>query len=106
MVISGAILSLDKQGIEQHKKALEEGYKDEICPLCDTIFLAHNNFVRCGEGKNCPMSCGKTILELMGECLFQPQEPATETPDSLEPQTENPLLIPAEKFWVEEANSI
>lgn len=38
---------------------------------------------------------------------IQPQEPATETPDSTDdPTPENPLLIPAEQFWMEEADSI
>jgi len=40
-----------------HNEALEDGYKDEICPKCGIVFLAHFHFVNCekihcGE---CPM---------------------------------------------------
>lgn len=51
----------------------------------------------------------KDILELRNICEklnSQPQEPEIETPDNLEPQTDNPLLIPAKQFWMDEANSI
>ena len=50
---------------ELHKEALAEGYKDEKCPKCGTMFLAHHHFVRCNEAE-CPMKSTtdtKSVLE-------------------------------------------
>lgn len=47
-----------------HQEALDEGYKDEVCPKCGTVFLAHHHFVKCPE-KSCPMRDpnSKSLLE-------------------------------------------
>lgn len=44
-------------GLKRHSDALAEGYKDEKCPKCKTIFLAHMHLVRCEHAPhgNCPM---------------------------------------------------
>ena len=50
---------------ELHKEALAEGYKDEKCPTCGTMFLAHHHFVICDQS-SCPMKSTidtKSVLE-------------------------------------------
>jgi hypothetical protein len=37
-----------------HKRVLAEGYKDETCPKCKTLFEAHIHFVLC-DVRPCPM---------------------------------------------------
>jgi len=52
---------------DRHAEALAQGYKDETCSKCGTVFLAHIHFVRC-HAKPCPMVSTKeprTILEQM-----------------------------------------
>jgi len=66
--IEEAIRNLSPELKEKHKKALAEGYKNEICPECKTVLLAHHHFLMCAkvrEGK-CPMvskSNPKSLLE-------------------------------------------
>lgn len=52
----------------EHDKCIAEGLKDEFCPKCDRLFLAHHHFVRCNE-KSCPMSNGVSFLDMMIESL-------------------------------------
>ena len=42
----------------------EEGYKDEFCPECGRLFMAHEHFIRCDKvrHKECPMHDGKPSL--------------------------------------------
>jgi len=37
-----------------HADALANGYKDETCPHCGAVFLAHIHFIRC-DHRPCPM---------------------------------------------------
>ena len=50
-------------------EAIQEGYNDEFCEKCGTVFLAHHHFVRCDKA-DCPMKekGGKSLLEaLLGD---------------------------------------
>lgn len=57
-VFGCAVLIEDK---DLYLKAIEEGYKDEICGKCRQYFAAYKHFVRC-EQKDCPMKDGKPSL--------------------------------------------
>lgn len=50
----------------KHQEALAEGYKDEICPKCKTVLLAHHHLVNCPDS-SCPMRAkdGKSLLEMI-----------------------------------------
>ena len=47
--ISAAIGELDDNDRTLHAEALEEGYKDEVCPKtdCEIVLLAHKHFLLC-----------------------------------------------------------
>jgi ribosomal protein S27AE len=45
------------------QEALEVGYKDQVCPTCNTVLLAHHHFLRCDHG-DCPMRSGKSLLQM------------------------------------------
>lgn len=51
-----------------HSKAIEEGFKDEVCPKCGIIFLAHHHMTNCPDS-DCPMKdgSGKSVLDLLLE---------------------------------------
>lgn len=52
-----------------HRAALAEGFVDETCSHCGTLFPAHVHFIRC-ERRPCPMISTKntrTILERLGD---------------------------------------
>lgn len=66
--IQEEIDSLSETDKKLHDESLSEGYKDEICPTCGVVFLAHKHLVRCYI-KPCPMSCGKSLLDLWMEEL-------------------------------------
>lgn len=53
-----------------HQEAIGEGYKDEVCPKCGAIFLAHHHLLDCPD-RDCPMkgNDGKSILEMLLEEL-------------------------------------
>ncbi len=55
--IKKAISELSLSLSEKHKEALKEGYKDELCPKCGAVYLAHHHFVACGLARcgECPM---------------------------------------------------
>ena len=51
--------------IMRRAEALKEGYKDEICPKCKILFIAHHHFIRCAHAINdtgCPMHDGKPSI--------------------------------------------
>jgi hypothetical protein len=50
------------------QEAIQEGYKDEKCLKCGTVYLAHHHFVRCND-PDCPMKTpgGKSLLDMLGE---------------------------------------
>lgn len=50
----------------EHDKCLAKGYKDEHCPKCNAIALAHHHFIDCSNNP-CPMSNGKTFLDMFLE---------------------------------------
>ena len=53
----------DREKLRQ--EAIAEGFKDETCAKCGTLFEAHIHFVRC-DADDCPMKSTKdtrTILE-------------------------------------------
>lgn len=66
--IKAAVALLDQAAKKDHDNCIKEGLKDEFCPKCNRLFLAHYHFVRC-ENKPCPMSNGKTFLEMLGEVI-------------------------------------
>jgi hypothetical protein len=54
---------------ELQREALAQGYKDETCSKCGTVFKAYVHFVRC-DAKPCPMVSTKdsrTILERLAD---------------------------------------
>jgi ribosomal protein S27AE len=55
--IKKAIKNLSPDLTEKYLKALDQGYKNKICPKCKTVFLAHHHFIRCDLAHNnkCPM---------------------------------------------------
>jgi hypothetical protein len=65
------IKKLSPEKLEDHDNCIKKGYKDEICPKCNTIFLANVHFVRCDE-KPCPMSNGKSLLDMILEQIDSP----------------------------------
>lgn len=48
---------LDKEGLRLRNEAMAEGHKDEKCPKCETILLAHHHLIICeyASSGNCPM---------------------------------------------------
>lgn len=64
--LAWAEMSEDLKVRERHKEALAEGYKDEKCLKCGTVFLAHHHMVRCDD-PNCPMKTpgGKSLLDML-----------------------------------------
>ena len=48
-------------------EAEAEGYKNEVCE-CGLVYLAFHHYVTCRR-KECPFSCGKTLLEMWQEDL-------------------------------------
>lgn len=55
--IEKILTELDKEELRLRNEAITEGYKDERCPKCKTVFLAHKHLVRCEHAPhgNCPM---------------------------------------------------
>lgn len=51
------LVGLDKEELRLRNEGVAEGYKDEKCPKCDTIFLAHKHLIMCEHASsgNCPM---------------------------------------------------
>lgn len=66
--ITESINSLNDRMKDEHEKCIAQGYKDEICPKCDCVFLAHHHFVNCNI-ETCPMSNGMTLFQMMDEQL-------------------------------------
>ena len=52
--IAATIQTLTPEIKKMHSVALAEGFKDEVCPLSETVFLAHHHFTRC-QRPECPM---------------------------------------------------
>ncbi len=50
---------------EKQKKALREGYKNEVCS-CGVTYLAFHHFTICNK-KSCPFSDGVSLLDRMAE---------------------------------------
>ena len=61
--IEGCQIEITDDVAKLREEAIAEGYIDEICPECKTVLLANQHFVRC-DSKTCPMSNGKSILEM------------------------------------------
>lgn len=55
----------DSDGQALLDKALGEGYKNEVCAKCDTVFLAFHHFVMCGY-EDCPMK-GKDSRSILDQ---------------------------------------
>ncbi len=49
------LATLNEADQERQRQALSEGYKNEVCSKCKTVFLAFHHYVRCNEPQNCPM---------------------------------------------------
>jgi hypothetical protein len=51
--------------LNEREQALKDGYRDEICPVCEVMLEAQIHFVRC-EYSKCPMISkedGRTLLQ-------------------------------------------
>jgi hypothetical protein len=62
-------MMMTNQTPDRHAQALADGYKDETCPKCGTLFEAHIHFVHC-TARPCPMISTKdprSILERLME---------------------------------------
>lgn len=66
--IENAIALLDDATRLEHDKCIAEGLKDEICPQCGEVFLAHIHFIRCNM-KGCPMSDGETFFDKLMKAI-------------------------------------
>lgn len=66
----------------EHDKCLSEGLKDERCKKCDRIFLAHHHFVNCVD-KPCPMSNGKTFIDMLHEAISEAPAPLEEGKEAI-----------------------
>lgn len=64
--IKAAIAALSPELKVKHDECVAQGYKDEHCPKCKVVFLAHHHFVRC-ENKPCAMSNGKSFMDMWME---------------------------------------
>jgi hypothetical protein len=64
--IETAISLLDEKTKQEHDKCIKEGLKDEFCPKCNRLFLAHIHFIAC-DNDQCPMSNGKTFFDMLLE---------------------------------------
>jgi hypothetical protein len=53
--LSWAEMTQDLKVQEKYKEALAEGYKDEKCLKCGTVFLAHDHIVMCDDSE-CPVN--------------------------------------------------
>lgn len=56
----------DRERLRQ--EAIAEGYKDETCPKCGTLFEAHIHFIRC-DAEPCPMKSTKDTRSLLDRLL-------------------------------------
>ena len=65
-ILKNALANLNDEQRKDHDECIAEGYKDEFCPKCGELFLANVHFVRC-YAKDCPMSNGKTLLDMWKE---------------------------------------
>ncbi len=54
VTLQQAIVALGSHERSLREKALEQGCRDETCPRCGTLFLAHKHFIKCEEA-DCPM---------------------------------------------------
>lgn len=52
-----AITNLNEDQKGYRKRMLKEGKKDDVCPKCLQVFLAHHHFINCVEARcdKCPM---------------------------------------------------
>lgn len=57
-----------------HAEAIAEGYKDETCPKCGTLFEAHIHFIRC-DAESCPMKSTKDTRTLLDMFVGDETEP-------------------------------
>lgn len=62
-VLAAAIFEALRKASDEklHEEALAQGYKDENCSECGTLFLAHKHLVRCNSS-TCPMKDGQGSL--------------------------------------------
>lgn len=81
--IDAAIGALSLADVDRHNEAIKEGYKDEACPKCGAIFLAHHHLVNCTNApNNCPMvgSGSKSIIErIFGDDVATNSEPVVDS---------------------------
>jgi hypothetical protein len=54
---------------QMREAAIAQGYTDETCAKCGTLFEAHHHFVRC-DARDCPMvstSDPRTLFERLAD---------------------------------------
>jgi ribosomal protein S27AE len=61
------VAQLDDDTKKLREQAIAQGYKDDICPKCSTVLLAHHHFVACNYARtnNCPMSNNTSLLDML-----------------------------------------
>ena len=67
-IIAEAISKMDSEQRKDYDECIKKGYKDEFCSKCNQLFLANVHFIRCAD-PNCPMSNGKSLLDMWKEQL-------------------------------------
>jgi len=71
ILIHRAIGRMPMYRLKEYGEALKAGHKDEICPKCDTVFLAHHHLIQCMHARcgDCPMvDGGPSLLQrLLGD---------------------------------------
>lgn len=68
-------MSTNRQSLRD--QAIVDGYKDETCAKCGTLFEAHVHFIRC-EARPCPMISTKdpcTLFERMDSAPGEEAKP-------------------------------
>lgn len=68
----------EKTQAQIREEAIAEGYKDETCPKCGTLFEAHKHFILC-DSRPCPMISTSDPRSLFDRMLDKPISEATYT---------------------------
>lgn len=69
-----------KTQAELREEAIAQGYKDETCPKCGTLFEAHKHFVLC-YSRPCPMMSTEDSRTLFERMVDTPVDDAQYTKD-------------------------
>jgi ribosomal protein S27AE len=67
-ILADALSNLNDEQRKDYDECIKRGYKDEFCPKCGSLFLANIHFIRC-SANDCPMSNGKSLLDMMSEII-------------------------------------